>query len=64
MKDNRHDDFDFEAEAERVHKKLSKIHDAKVKNSHMKYEKGLSNLDKLIKLILKLQIDLKFYKLN
>ena len=57
MKDNRHDDFDFEAEAERVHKKLSKIHDAKVKNSHMKYEKGLSNLDKYCKNYMKNEFD-------
>ena len=57
MKDNRHDDFDFEAEAERVHKKLSKIHDAKVKNSHMKYEKGLSNLDKYCKNYMKSEFD-------
>ena len=57
MKDNRHDDFDFEAEAERVHKKLSKIHDAQVKNSHMKYEKGLSNLDKYCKNYMKSEFD-------
>ncbi|WP_295722075.1 hypothetical protein [uncultured Methanobrevibacter sp.] len=40
------EEFDFEAEAEKIYKRVSSKYDVVARKSQMKYDRNLSNLDK------------------